>query len=129
MTEQRDLAFDPEYLQLINTTDEADVETQRASGERVRTTVWILTDRQHVYVRSERGTRGHWYRDFVARPEGAIHVAGRRVPIRAVPATDPASIALVNDLFRDKYGRRHRASTQVMLQPKTLETTLRLEPI
>jgi hypothetical protein len=124
--ESRD-GFDPALIELIGTTEEVDIETTRSSGERVRTTIWILTDGSAVYVRSEKGADGQWYRDLVARPDAAVHIKGQRVPVRAVAASDPSTITRVRELFRAKYGH-HRASTQAMLQPHTLDTTLRLEP-
>lgn len=118
--------FEPALIELIDTTNEVDIETTRASGKAVRTTVWILTDGSAVYVRSEKGNDGQWFQDLVARPDGVLHIKGQRVPVRAVLANDPATIALVSNLFRAKYGR-YRASTDAMLQPHTLETTLRLD--
>jgi hypothetical protein len=127
MADEAAHGFEPALIELISATEEVDIETTRPSGKAVRTTIWILTDGSSVYVRSEFGAAGRWYQDLVARPDGAVHIKGRRVPVRAVPANDPATIALVSDLFRAKYGR-HRASTEAMVQPMTLETTLRLDP-
>jgi hypothetical protein len=128
MANEIDDGFDPALIELVNATDEVDIETTRPSGTPVRTTIWILTDGSAIYVRSERGTAGRWYQDLISRPDGAIHVEGERVPVRAVLTNDPATIEHVSDLFRAKYGRRHRASTEAMLQPETLETTMRLDP-
>lgn len=119
--------FEPALIELIDTTNEVDIETNRASGKAARATVWIVTDGSAVYVRSVKGTDGRWFQDLVARPNGAVHIKGQRVPVGAVAANDAASIELVSDLFRAKYAR-YRASTEAMLQPHTLETTLRLDP-
>lgn len=119
--------FEPKLIELINATEEVDIETTSSSGKPVRATIWILTDGRDVYVRSLKGTDGQWYRDLVARPDGAVYIQGQRIPIRAVVANDPSTIALVSDLFRSKYGH-YRASTDAMLQPHTLEATLRLDP-
>ena len=105
-----------------------DIETVRQSGAHRRTVIWIVTDRSDVYVRSVRGTRGRWYRDLLERPDGVLHVGTEAVAVRAVRASDAASVELVSDLLRMKY-RRQRASTASMLQPHTFETTLRLEPV
>ena len=95
---------------------------------RRRTTIWIVADDSGAYVRSVRGSRGRWYRDLVANPDGAIIFGAERISIRAIAAVDADSIELVSYLFRAKYGRRSRASTESMVQPMTLETTLRLVP-
>jgi hypothetical protein len=120
--------FEEALTERIDGTQIVEIETVRRSGDHRRTAVWVVTDGRDVYVRSVRGTRGRWYVDFVERPEGMLHVGDESVPVRAVAATDPASVELVSDLFRMKY-RRQRASTESMIQPKTLETTLRLEPL
>jgi len=120
--------FGEALIERIVAARQVEIETQRPSGERRRTIVWIVTDGSDVYVRSVRGSAGRWYRDLVANPNGALHVGADRVAVHVTPAVDPASVALVSDLFREKYGRTSRASTESMIQPHTLETTLRLHP-
>jgi hypothetical protein len=128
MTHEASDTFSPKLIEALNTTDEVDIETVSPSGTARRTTIWIVTDGTQAYVRSERGTAGRWYRNLVETPTGALHVGSDRVAIHGVQAVDPASIELVSELFREKYGKRFRGSTQAMLQPDTLETTLRLDP-
>jgi hypothetical protein len=120
--------FGAALIELIGATRQVEIETQRPSGEPRRTIVWIVTDAKDVYVRSVRGSAGRWYRDLVANPNAALHLGGDRVVVRVTPAADPASVSLVSDLFRAKYGRTSRASTESMIRPHTLETTLRLHP-
>lgn len=62
------------------------------------------------------------------RPEAILHVEGAAVAVTAVPTTDPGTLQAVSDALRAKYERLSRASTAAMLQPRTLGTTLRLEP-
>jgi hypothetical protein len=119
--------FEPGLIGHVDATEEVDIETTSSLGKQVRATIWILTDGREVYVRSLKGADGRWYHNLVARPDGAVHIQGRRIPIRAVVANDASTIALVSDLFRSKYGH-YRASTEAMLQPHTLEATLRLDP-
>ena len=125
MTQQSG-TFGPELIDRIGAAREVEIETQRPSGGLRRTIVWIVTDGTEVYVRSVRGSAGRWYRDLVANPAGALHLGSDRIDVRVMPAADPASVALVSDLFRTKYARS-RASMESMLQAHTLETTLRLE--
>lgn len=127
MTNDARARFDPTVLDRFKVAKEIDIETAPHSGGPRLTTVWVLTDGNDVYVRSERGTEGHWYRELTAAGHGAVHIGSDRYPVRAIHAVDAESVELVNDLFRTKYGSA-KASTQAMLQPKTLETTLRLEP-
>lgn len=121
-------AFDPEILTRFDEAKEVVIETVRPTGERRRTVIWIMTDGADAYVRSVRGERGRWYRDAVARPDAMITVGGERIPVEAVAVSDRATIDLVSDLIRAKYGPASRADTASMLRSETLETTLRLEP-
>jgi hypothetical protein len=42
--------------------------------------------------------------------------------------TDEPMVGAVSEAYRIKYGRTSPGSTQAMLQPETLPTTLKLEP-
>lgn len=112
----------------MDTTDEIVIETIRSSGEPRRTVIWIVTDGADAYVRSVNGRRGRWFQDLQERPEAFITVGAERIPAEAYPATDDATVELVSDLFRAKYGQTSRRSTASMLEPETLDTTLRLDP-
>jgi hypothetical protein len=87
-----------------------------------------VTVGDHVFVRSERGTEGRWYREARQTPDVVIHSKAESIPATVVLAADPDSIRQVSDAFVEKYGGRSAASTAAMLEPHTLETTLRLEP-
>jgi hypothetical protein len=126
MTQETRNTFDEATIDRFNTTDEVDIETTQPSGAQRRTPIWVLTDGRDVYVRSLRGSEGHWYRELMATQDGVVHPGSDRFAVRAVHANDEETIALVDDLFRAKYGVGR--STQSMLRPKTLETTVRLEP-
>jgi len=84
--------FRAALIELIGATRQVEIETQRPSGERRRTIVWIVTDGKDVCVRSVRGSAGRWYRDLVANPKGALLIGGERVEVRVTPAADPASV-------------------------------------
>lgn len=104
------------------------METVRLDGAKRRTRIWVVVDDNKVYVRSVRGERGHWYQSTRGRPDEVALVAGEQViPVRVVPAADADSVARCSAALERKYGRS-RASFQSMVQPSTLETTLRLEP-
>ena len=79
-----------------------------------------------AYVRSYRGPAGKWYQEALARPDGALAVGGRDVPVRFVPATDPASIAACSAALARKYVDDQ--SLPAMLVDDVLPTTLRIEP-
>ena len=121
-------SFATDTLRLIDETREVRIETRRDEDAPAhRTTIWVVTVDGTVFVRSVRGGRGRWYREVSANPAAALHVGGDRIPVRAVPVTDDATIAAVSEAYREKYGRTSPGSTRAMLQPETLPTTLRLE--
>jgi hypothetical protein len=121
--------FDRATLTAFDQTPEIDIETSRGGDALVhRTTIWIVVDGDVAYVRSVRGPAGRWYRELVANPVGAVHVGGTAVPVRAYPATDPATVERVSKALNQKYLARWPGPTAAMLREQTLPTTLRLEP-
>jgi hypothetical protein len=122
-------SFDTYTLRLIDGVREVRIETSRDEDAPAhRTTIWVVTMDGSVFVRSVRGGKGRWYREVSANPAAALHVGDDRIPVRAVPVTDDATIAAVSEAYREKYGRTSPGSTRAMVQPDTLPTTLRLEP-
>jgi hypothetical protein len=120
------MSFKGDELALLEGIEEVDIETQRPAGPVHRATIWIVVDGDSAYVRSVNGPTGRWYRELQANPAGALHVDGRRMPITAVPATDPDSVERFNAALRRKY--TGVTGFDAMLLPETLDTTLRLEP-
>ena len=118
--------FDASVLNQLNTREEINIETRSATGRTHRTTIWVVVDDNNVYVRSVRGRLGRWYREITANPQGAIHVDGQRLLDRAIPITDPATIARVSKAYLQKYGNSPVVDSVV--REETLPTTLRLEP-
>lgn len=122
------MTFDAGTLSRLREARDVAIETTSPAGVIHQAIIWIVADERDAYIRSVRGERGRWYRELRDRSEGALLIGEERIPVRAVAAVDPDSIELVSYLFEAKYGRRSRASTQSMLLPETLPTTLRLEP-
>jgi hypothetical protein len=130
---QSEPAFDPDILARLEADDEVRIETvdRRAlDGQPRSTIIWLVVSDGDVFVRSVRGSRGRWYRDLQADASATL-VARRApgwpsVPVEAVPADDPASIARCSDALERKYAGDPALGS--MLQPETLATTLRLRP-
>lgn len=118
--------FPADVLDLFRTEIEVDIETVRAFGAPRRTTIWIVVVDGVTYVRSWKGPAGRWYREVLVEPDAVIHVLGRRVPARAIPADEPASIEACSRGLNEKY--KGDPSTASMLADAVLPTTLRLEP-
>ena len=105
-----------------------EIETSAGPGKPVhRAIVWIVVDEDgRTFVRSWLGSRGRWYRELVVNSDGAVHVGGRRIAVRATHA-DEDGIEACSRLLRAKY-RSSRASLLSMLRDEVLETTLELRP-
>lgn len=119
--------FEEPLLNQLNSIEEIDIETQSATGRTHRTTIWVVVVDNNVYVRSVRGRAGRWYREITANPQGAIYVDGRRLSVRAIPITDPVTIARVSNAYLQKY--RNSPFVNSIVGEETLPTTLRLEPV
>jgi hypothetical protein len=122
-------SFDTTTLGLLDETEEVYIETRRGEdAPEHRTIIWVVVTGGEVFVRSVRGAEGRWYREISSHPEGALHVGDTRIPVRAAPVTDDSTIEAVSDAFRSKYEQSSPASTEAMLRPETLPTTLKLSP-
>ncbi|HET7703939.1 MAG TPA: nitroreductase/quinone reductase family protein [Candidatus Limnocylindrales bacterium] len=120
------MSFAHDDLRQLAATEEVEIETQAPNGAAHRTTIWVVVDRDEVFVRSFRGPTARWYREARANPAVAIHVQGRRLSATAIAATDPDSIERVSAALWAKYP--NDPATKAMVAPAVLDTTLRLEP-
>ena len=120
------MSFSREELDLIDRTDEVEIETQAPDGPVHRTIIWAVVDDERVFIRTYRGPASRWYREAQANPAVALHVDGRRLTATAIPADDPDSIQRTTDGFLRKYP--DDPATTAMIRPEVLDTTLRLEP-
>jgi hypothetical protein len=116
--------FDAETLDQLSTAREVSIRTDK--HPKCAIVIWVVVADDDVFVRSWRGASGRWYRDLAEGGFASIEFNGSRLPVQAVPATDPATIARVSDEFLQKY--RTSSHAQEMVRPETLTTTLRLEP-
>jgi hypothetical protein len=109
--------------------DEVEVETRRdPTAPLHRTTIWIVTTQDGIYVRSYTGEKGRWYREALANPAVRVHVGSRKAPARAEHERNLAAIKAVSAAYHEKYGDRWPEETKAMLKASVLPTTLRLTP-
>ena len=120
------MSFSPEDLDLLDGTQEIEIETQAPEKAARRTVIWVVVDDGEVFVRTWRGAGSRWFRDIEANPAVAIHAGGKRLPATAIPATDPDAIERTSAGFLRKYGGD--PASKAMVKPAILDTTLRLEP-
>jgi hypothetical protein len=120
------MSFEQPDLDLLEATEEIEIETQAPGGSPHRTTIWILVDDGEVFVRSVRGSSGRWYREATANPAVAVIADGRRLTATAISADDPDTIDRINRALGRKY--RGIEGYDEMLEPAVLGVNLRLEP-
>jgi hypothetical protein len=119
------MPFSAQDLARIDRTKEVRIETSMPGGAANTVIIWAVVDQGDVFVRSWKGANARWYRQAVANPEVALLFAGRRLPARAVAATDPDSIARTSSALERKYAGD--PATKDMVRDEILGTTLRLE--
>ena len=120
-------AFPRVVLQAFDEVGIVDVETRSKDGATHQVKIWIVVVDGVPYVRSVRGPKGRWFRELMARKEGAIHVGKRRIPVRPVRVTAVATNEKVSDAIRAKYPGP-KQSVAAMVRDEVLGTTARLEP-
>jgi hypothetical protein len=121
------MGYSQEELDLIDRTEEVEIETSPDAGDTHRTIIWAVVDGDSVFIRSYRGANARWYREALANPRVALHVGGRRLTMTAVPAPDPDSIERTSAGILRKYSGDPAAPA--MVRPDLLDLTLRLERI
>ena len=119
-------SFDAETLDLLDREIEVDIETSAPGKPAHRTTIWVVVAGGVPLIRSWLGERGHWYQEILVQPTAAIHAAGRRLPVRAMPVDDAAVIEACSRALEAKYP--DDPATPQMVSPEVLGTTLRLAP-
>jgi hypothetical protein len=119
--------FDRPTLDLLDRAREVAIETLRLDGTPRRTTIWLMVDRNDVFVRSWKGDRGYWYQSARETPDQVtLHVGRRAIPVRVISATDVDSVGRCSLALEAKYAGD--PATRAMVSPAVLGTTLRVEP-
>ena len=120
------MTFGESDLAALAAAKEIKIETVSATGNVHRTIIWVAERDGTIYIRSVNGPDARWYREATSGTPVAIHVDGRRLPVRVEPAADAASIEACSEGLRAKYRRSY--SLESMLVDKVLPTTLRVAP-
>jgi len=119
--------FPPAVLKSFDETKVVDIETRSAKGTKHLIPIWIVVVDGVAYVRSVRGPAGRWYRELLARGDGAVVAGAKRTPVRATKDSSATAIEAVSEALRKKYARSGQ-SLQSMLRTDVLDTTVRLDP-
>jgi len=120
-------AFTPAVIKSFDETGVVEIETVSPKGIKHSVKIWIVVVHGVPYVRSVRGAKGRWYRELLARGEGAIVAGGKRTAVKAKHDRSQAAIDGTSDALRRKY-KTSGASLASMLRSDVLDTTVRLEP-
>jgi hypothetical protein len=120
--------FPADVVERFDATKTVDIETRSPKGRQHSVPIWIVVVAGVPYVRSVRGPEGRWYRELLARGDGAVVAGGKRVPVRATQDRSATAIDAVSDALRKKYPRSGQ-SLASMLRADVLDTTVRLEPV
>jgi deazaflavin-dependent oxidoreductase (nitroreductase family) len=99
----------------------------RKTGNLHRTVLWVWGDGQRLFVRSGGGPGRDWPRNFIARPEGVLHVGGHDVPVRA-RRLDTVEARSVNGLVVRKYGTAVRMPEDGAAPTPAEQATFELTP-
>ena len=121
-------SFPKAVVERFDTTKTVDIETRSAKGTKHSVPIWIVVVDGVPYVRSVRGPAGRWYRELLARGEGAVIAVGHRTPVRATHDSSAEAIEAVSAGLRNKYARSGQ-SLRSMLRDDVLDTTVRLDPV
>jgi hypothetical protein len=116
--------FDADTLRELRDVQEVVIRTEKHPKSGV--VIWVTVADDEVFVRSWRGTKGRWYRDLAEGGPATLELAGRGLPVQAIPASDSAAVARASREFLRKYQPSSHASE--MVRSEILPTTLRLEP-
>jgi hypothetical protein len=119
--------FPADVVERFDRTKVVEIETQSAKGTKHSVPIWIVVVDGVPYVRSVRGPQGRWYRELLARGEGAVVAAGKRTAVKATHDRAKAAIEATSEALRRKY-RGSGGSLASMLRPDVVDTTVRLDP-
>lgn len=119
--------FSAAVIKSFDETNVVEIETVSPKGAKHSVKIWIVVVDGVPYVRSVRGAKGRWYRELLARGEGAIVARGKRTAVKAKHDSTKAAIDGTSDALRRKY-KTSGASLASMLRADVLDTTVRLEP-
>jgi hypothetical protein len=116
--------FDADTMRDLHDLQEVFIRTEKHPKSAV--VIWVVVADDEVFVRSWLGTKGRWYKDLAAGGPATLEFAGRRLPVQAIPASDPAAVGRTSREILRKYQRSSHAKE--MVRSEILPTTLRLEP-
>ncbi len=97
--------WSPQETRTITSPQEVQVITRRRDGSLHRPrTIWVVSDRNRIFIRSTNGRTADWFRDAIATGTGQIVSGGTAYDV-AFTEADDGDLAAVDAAYRLKYGQ------------------------
>jgi hypothetical protein len=97
--------WSPQDTRTITSPEEVQVITRSLDGVLGRPrTIWVVSDRDRIFIRSTNGRTADWFRGAIATGTGQIVARGTAYDV-AFTEADDGDLAAVDAAYRAKYGR------------------------
>ena len=97
--------WSPQDTRTITSPEEVQVITRSLDGVLGRPrTIWVVGDRDRIFIRSTNGRTADWFRGAIAAGTGQIVARGTAYDV-AFTEADDGDLAAVDAAYRAKYGR------------------------
>ena len=115
-------------LDRIAAADELQLASLRPDGTlRNTVTIWVVRQRDDLYVRSYKGPDAAWFRGTQVRHEGRIQAGGVAKDVTFADA-DHDLDGQIDAAYRGKYRRYSASFVDPILSPQARSTTIKLVP-
>jgi hypothetical protein len=120
-------AWTSDELDRIGGAEELDLASVRRDGTlRGPVTMWVVRDRDGVYVRSVNGRGSSWFRGAQNRHEARVRAGGVEKDVSLVEVHDENDE--IDAAYRAKYEGRYPTITPSIVAPEARAATLKLVP-
>jgi hypothetical protein len=114
-------------LDEIGAADELDLASMRHDGTLRRpVTMWVVRDRDDLYVRSVNGRGSSWFRRAQSCHQARIRAGGVEKDVELVESDNDGKD--VDAAYEAKYGRRYPTIVPSIVAPQARAATLKLVP-
>jgi hypothetical protein len=115
-------------LAKIGNADELRIEFQRPDGTLAAPrTIWVVRDRDELYIRSVKGRTSGWFRGVQASHKGHVEAGGVSKDVTFVDADEGVDNEL-DSAYRTKYRRYAASVVNSVLTPQAREAAVKLVP-
>ena len=117
-------------LSRIADAEELELASQRGDGSMSRpTTMWVVRDGDHLYVRSIHGRDGIWFRGTQANHKGHIDAGGVSKDVKFGDASRDSGLnQRIDAAYQQKYRRFGDDIVGTVIGDEARTSTIKLEP-